>query len=150
MVFWDNPYFLIATTSLLIQIAVLGLLSVGYLLKRQKKFRKHGMYMAGAVILHFTTIFVVMIPSFVLAVVPEFIIPAPLEEISLIGLFHGIGGIIAAVLGAWFVVSWRFKTDLKPCFKKKLLMRFTIIVWIFALLLGIYLYFLFYGPMLMN
>jgi uncharacterized membrane protein YozB (DUF420 family) len=150
MVLFDNPYLLIATTSLIIQIAVLGLLLVGYSLKRQKKFRRHGIYMAAAVVLHYITIIAVMIPSFVLAVVPEFIIPAPLEEISLIGLFHGIGGIIAAVLGVWLVASWRFKTDMKPCFKKKLVMRFTITVWIIALLLGIYLYFLFYGPMLMN
>jgi hypothetical protein len=75
MALLNNPFALIATTSLTIEIIVLSLLLYGYMLKRQLKFRRHGITMAVAVVLHLIMIFAIMIPSFVLAVFPEFIVP---------------------------------------------------------------------------
>jgi len=106
--------------------------------------------MAIALVLHLVTILVIMIPSFTLAVVPEFIIPDPTMVISLVGLIHGVTGIIAVVLGGYLVAAWRFKTDSSGCFKRKQTMRITITVWFLSLILGIVLYALFYGPLLMG
>ena len=147
---FDDPYTLAATASLVIQIVVLGLLLFAYSLKRQNKFRQHGIVMSAALILHLITVFAIMIPSFVLAIIPEFIVPTPLVLTSLIGLFHGATGILAAVLGVWLVAAWHFQSDLKPCFRKKQVMRITIVVWLISLLLGFALYAIFYVPMLIG
>lgn len=146
--FFDDPYVLGAFVSLVIQIVVLGLLLYGYAVKRQLKFRQHGIIMAIAVFLHLSTILVIMIPSFVLAVVPYYIIPFPAEAISITGLIHGIAGIIAIVLGLGLVGAWRFSKDFQGCFKRKNFMRITITAWIIALLLGFVLYGLFYWSLL--
>lgn len=145
-----DPYTLIGTASLIIQIVVFFMLLLGYQSKRKQKFRKHGIVMAIALVLHLVTILVIMIPSFTLAVVPEFIIPDPTMVISLVGLIHGVTGIIAVVLGGYLVAAWRFKTDASGCFKRKQTMRITITVWFLSLILGIVLYALFYGPLLMG
>ena len=65
MSFFDNPFAIAATASLIIQILVFGLLIYGYVLKKKLKFRQHGLTMLSAVILHAITIFGVMVPSFV-------------------------------------------------------------------------------------
>ena len=41
--------------------------------------------MAVALVLHLAMVFAIMIPSFVFAVVPDYIIPTPLELISIVG-----------------------------------------------------------------
>ena len=55
-----------STISLVIQIVVLALLIGAYMLKRQNKFRQHGIIMLSAVVLHIISILAVMIPSFAL------------------------------------------------------------------------------------
>jgi uncharacterized membrane protein YozB (DUF420 family) len=136
------------TASLIIQIIVLILLAYGYLLKRKSKYRQHGLVMAAAVVVHLLMIFYIMIPSFVLAIVPEYILASPLELTSIVGLFHGILGIVALALGVWLVVAWRFNRDFNGCFARKKFMTPTLLVWVAALLLGIALYIIFIGPLL--
>jgi hypothetical protein len=136
------------TASLALQIVVLFLLSYGLLLKKKFKYRQHGFMMATAVIVHLVMIFYIMIPSFVLAVVPDYIVTSPFEVTSIVGLIHGILGSLAVALGAWLVVAWRFNRDFNGCFARKKLMLPTLTVWVTALLLGIILYAIFVGPLL--
>ena len=150
MALLNDPFALIATTSLAIQVIVLFLLLYGYLLKRRLEFRRHGITMTAAVILHLVIIFVIMIPSFVLAVVPNYILPKPLEIVSIVGLIHGIAGVLAASLGVWRVASWRLHKDFKGCFNKKRYMLSTMIIWLTALSLGIILYTIFYWSILIS
>jgi len=150
MTLLSDPYALIATVSLIIQVIVLFLLLYGFSLKRKLKFWQHGRVMAVALILHLIMIFVFMIPSFAYEVVPSYIIPFPLELISIVGLFHGIAGIAAIILGCWLVAAWHFSKEFTGCFKRKSIMRVTIAVWISALIFGIILYILFYGAVLAN
>jgi uncharacterized membrane protein YozB (DUF420 family) len=150
MALLSDPYALIATASLIIQVIVLFLLLYGYLFKKKLKFRQHGMTMAVALVLHLIMIFAIMIPSFAISVVPSYIIPFPLELISIIGLLHGIAGILVMLLGGWLVAAWHFSKEFKGCFKRKSIMRITITAWISALILGIVLYLLFYGAVLVN
>ncbi len=149
VVFMDI-YTIIGAASLIIQIIVFAMLLLGYGYKRSFKFRKHGVIMAGAVFLHLVTILVIMIPSFALAVLPEFIIPEPLMTISLVGLIHGITGVLAVVLGLYLVAAWGFRADVKGCYRRKQTMRLTLIVWLISLILGVVLYALFYGPLLIG
>lgn len=141
-------YTLIATASLALQIAVFILLIVGFYYKRKQKFRWHGTVMASAVAIHLITILAIMIPSFVLAIVPEFIIPEPLLLVSLSSLFHGIFGLIAIGLGVYLVAAWGFRKNVQGCFKHKRIMDLTLSAWLVALLLGFVIYGLFYGPLL--
>ena len=136
---------MIATASLALQIVVFVLLVVGFYYKRRQKFRRHGTVMASAVGLHLITILAVMIPSFVLAIVPEYIVPEPLMLVSLAGLFHGVFGLVAIGLGIYLVAAWGFRRDVQGCFKRKRIMDLTITLWFVALILGFVIYGLFYG-----
>lgn len=148
MALLNNPVALIITASFLIQIIVLILLVYGYWLKKKMKFRQHGIVMALATVLHLTMVLYVMIPSFVLAVIPDYVIPAPLAITSVVGLIHGILGTTALSFGVWFVGSWGFRKNIKGCINKKKLMCKTLIVWIISLVFGIVLYAIFIGPLL--
>jgi uncharacterized membrane protein YozB (DUF420 family) len=148
MTLLSDPYALIATVSLIIQVIVLFLLLYGFSLKRKLKFLQHGRVMAEALILHLIMIFAIMTPSFAYTVVPSYIIPFPLELISIVGLFHGIAGIAVIILGGWLVAAWHFNKKFTGCFKRKSIMQVTITAWISALIFGIVLYMLFYGAVL--
>ncbi len=145
-----NIIFAIVTTSLVIQLVVLSLLMYGYLLKRRLKFRAHGVIMAWAVFVHLAAVFAIMVPSFVYAVLPFYIVAHPLELTSIVSLIHEVTGALALALGVWFVASWRFHKDLKGCFNKKKFMLGTIIIWIAALLFGIIQYTIFNWNILMG
>ena len=95
------------------------MLVYGYLLKRKLKFRQHGFVMAVAVVLHLTMVFYVMIPSFVLAVIPDYTVPVPFSLVSVAGVIHGVLGATALLLGVSFVASWRFRKNPQGCFNKK-------------------------------
>ena len=144
----NNPVALIITASLAVQIVVLLLLVYGYLLKRKLKFRQHGIVMAVAVVLHLTMVFYVMLPSFVLAVIPDYTVPAPFSLVSIAGVIHGVLGATALLLGVSFVASWRFRKNLQGCFNKKKIMLKTLIVWAASLAFGIILYAVFIGQLL--
>jgi len=146
--FLTNPFVLLPTISLVIQIIVLMLLFYGYLLNRRLMFKQHGKVMAWAVALHLTTIFAFMAPSFVLAVIQEYIIPHFFGIISVLSLIHVPLGIIAASFGVWFVVAWR-RQGLKGCFNRKRKMLLTMTIWLISISLGLILFALFYWNLLM-
>jgi len=129
---------LVSTLSLIVELVVLGLLTLGYTLKRKKKFRQHGITMTTALVLHLVTIFSWMIWSF-----RNFFSSAPVDFgnlIHLTALAHATLGIIAASLGVWLVASWHLQTDVQKCFARKRIMLTTISLWLTAILLGIVLY----------
>jgi uncharacterized membrane protein YozB (DUF420 family) len=148
MAYLNDTLALIITASLLIQIFVLFLLVYGYRLKKKMKFRKHGIFMTLATILHLTMVLYIMIPSFVEGIIPDYIVPTPLAILSILGLIHGILGTMALLLGVWLAASWRFRKNLKECFNKKKLMCITLNAWILSLFFGIILYAIFIKSLL--
>ena len=136
-------YFLVATSSLVLQLIVLGLLLLGYNFKRQKKYRKHGFSMFAAVLIHLITILVVMVPSFGAIIFFETGLPSYIVALSVV---HGLLGLLAFIFGLWLVASWRFRVSPQNCFPKKKFMRVTIIIWITAIILGAAMYSILYMP----
>jgi uncharacterized membrane protein YozB (DUF420 family) len=134
-----NFYQIIATISFVVQLVVLGLLLVGVWLRTAKKFRKHGITMLAAVVLHAIMVFAWMIPVFsTLFSSPGSINLA--DMFTVIILVHAFTGIAATILGIWIVASWRLQANMKTCFAKKRVMLVTITLWLIALFIGIYLY----------
>jgi hypothetical protein len=132
----------IAITSLIAQIVVIALLIYSYQLKRQKKFMPHGLTMAAAVVVHAIFVFSVMIPVFFfIASAPNFL---SFNVSITLGIIHGILGTIAFAAGILLVVSWRFKKNMAACFKNKMLMRWTLVLWLISLALGIILFYVLY------
>ena len=130
--------FIESTISLGVQIVVLGLLIGAVFLKTQKKYRQHGIVMFSAVVLHISSILIVMGPSFGAYVGPGMINFS--EGVPILTLVHVSSGLIAALLGVWLIGSWHLKKDMKGCFRKKRFMDVTLVLWILAILLGIMLY----------
>jgi uncharacterized membrane protein YozB (DUF420 family) len=147
MAYFD-VYTLIATATLTLEVAVFVLLVVGFYYKSKQKFRRHGTIMASAVALHLISILAVMIPSFVLAVVPQYIIPDPLRLVSLTGLVHGVLGLATIGFGVYLIAAWGFRKNIQGCFSRKKIMLLTLSLWLVELLLGFLLYGLFYGMLL--
>jgi uncharacterized membrane protein YozB (DUF420 family) len=126
-----------ATISLILQIVALVLLFAGVGLKVRKKFRQHGIVMLTAVVLHTIIILAWMVPSFSLSFSGSINFA---DMIVLTILVHAFMGIAADLLGIWLVASWRLRADMKSCFAKKSIMRFTMTLWLITLFLGIFLY----------
>lgn len=141
---------LIGLTSFIVQIVIFVLLVTGYELKRKLKFRQHGLVMASATLLHLTSIFAIMIPSLVYAVIPNYILVSPLNLVSIVGLVHTITGSAAVALGVWFVLAWRFRKGFQGCVNRKKPMLYTFTVWLVTLAFGAILFAIFYGPALLR
>ncbi|MGF3522406.1 MAG: hypothetical protein ACQXXJ_04840, partial [Candidatus Bathyarchaeia archaeon] len=107
-----------ATVSLFFQVTIFGLLVGGYVLKKQQKFWLHGVFMLVAVVLHFGSIFAIMLPSFVFGVLP-YMMSAPFDLIMLVSAVHGALGVIAPILAVWLIASWRLRKATTHCMRKK-------------------------------
>ena len=130
--------FIIATLSLFIELVVLGLLAFGYYAKRSKNYRRHGITMTTAVVLHLVTILGWMIWS-----LRNFLGAGSVDFGSFLGLAvlgHVVLGAIGVSLGVWLVAAWHLQTDVQKCFPRKRFMVVTIAAWAMAILLGIMLY----------
>jgi uncharacterized membrane protein YozB (DUF420 family) len=129
-----------AFANLVIQIAVLLLIGLSLFLKKKKKFTWHGNVMLVAVLITGVLVVSHMGPSLIYLLREE--IPV-LDPIALVGLFHGIVGIIAEFLGIWLVGTWAYvQADIKYCIKRKKLMRVILSFWVLALGVGVLYYLL--------
>ncbi len=140
-----NIYLLFATLSFLIQVTVLVLLITSYMFKRKQKFRRHGILMLSAVILHASMILTIMVPS--LSAITFTTTGLPMTTV-LTAIVHATFGTTTLGLGVWIVGSWRLRTSLQFCSPKKKIMRATFILWVTAITIGIILYFALYMPIM--
>ena len=134
-----DPFILIPTISLVAQLFVLGLLIYGYLLKRRLDFQSHGRIMSTALVLHLILILAIMVPSFVFAIIPQYLLRNIFGTTSIVSLIHVPLGLIAVSLGLWLSVAWRFN-GLRSCFSRKRFMLPTMTAWIASLSFGIIFY----------
>ena len=130
--------FIIATLSLSIELVVLGLLTFGYYAQRSKNYRRHGITMTTAVVLHLATILGWMVWS-----LSNFLSAGSVDFGSflvLAALGHVVLGAIGVSLGVWLVSAWHLQKDVQKCFPRKRFMIVTITAWATAIVLGIILY----------
>jgi hypothetical protein len=113
----DNV-FLVSTLSLIFQIVVFVLLLEGYLLKKQRRFRLHRVFMLLSVALHLVVILALMVPSFVLGVIP-LITTHFFDANTILAPIHAATGTAAVVLGVWIVAGWRLRQSIEFCVPKK-------------------------------
>jgi len=126
--------------SLAIQLVVFALLIVGYGLKKKFRFRTHGFTMLTAFVVHVVNVGFVMVPSFIVALVPK--ISADLvSSVSLSSLFMAATGTVTVILGIWIFGVWRLRQSTRFCAPNKKFMRATFTLWLVSLFLGIFLYF---------
>jgi uncharacterized membrane protein YozB (DUF420 family) len=140
-------YLLVSTLSLIFQITVFILLLEGYILKKQQRFRLHGIFMLLSVVLHLVVILALMVPSFVLGVIP-LITTQSFDANTILGPVHAATGTAAVVLGVWIVASWRLRQSNEFCAPKKKWMRITLAVWLTALVAGFLFYLSLFGQLL--
>jgi uncharacterized membrane protein YozB (DUF420 family) len=141
-----NPYATFsADLTLLLQIAVFLVFLAGFVLvKTRRNYARHGAIMSVAIALHTVSILIVMVPSMLSS---GGLFENLLGTLQLAILTHATLGILVEILGLYVVLAWalRYK-DVKPCFKRKTIMRVLAVLWTIALILGIYVYILFYVP----
>ena len=131
---------LISTTSFVIELVVLSLLIFGYKLKRENKFRQHGITMTIALLLHLGTIFGWMITSFAAYFFSPNVQVNLANPLILTTFVHVFLGTIAASFGVWLVASWHLQMNVRDCFGRKRIMLTTIAFWSIAITLGVVLY----------
>jgi hypothetical protein len=134
----------------MMQIIVLVLIIYAYSLKRKLKFTQHGVAMGVAVVVHAFSIFLVMLPSFAIVVSPNFVLPEPRHFVFAAGVFHGLFGAVAFVLGVWLVAAWLLRRDVQGCFSRKKSMIVAFTFWMTAIIFGVILYAAFYGSSLLS
>ena len=132
--------------NLVFQVVILAILLIGFAFKRRGKFLLHGATMLVVVVLNFVSFLLVMGPS--LRSLEPSIVAYPLYNLSLTAVAHGILGALAEVLGILLVVSWGLRKDTQRCVGKRKVMRVTLVLWVVALLLGIFLYAALYTTLL--
>ena len=133
---------LIASLSLIVQIATVSIVISGYVMKRRGRFRDHGTLMLVAVAMQSVSFLLVMGPALLIIVGSGFV-QRPLL-LSIVILVHASLGGTALATGIWITGSWHLQTSITNCIRKRKIMRYLIITWILALILGITLYVLTY------
>ena len=133
---------LLASLNLVVQIATLSIVISGYILKRRMRFIGHGTLMIVAVVMQFFSFLLIMGPAF-LSLVENGLAQRPIW-LSTVTLVHASLGGVALATGIWITASWHLQTSIDNCIKRKTIMRYLIVTWILALILGITLYTLLY------
>jgi hypothetical protein len=137
-----NVIAIIAFLSLVLQIVTLSIVIFGYIMKRRMKFIVHGTMMLVAVILQFFSFLLIMGPAFII-IIGNGLSQRPVL-LSTVTLIHaGLGG-ASLIAGIWIAASWHLQTSIVKCIQKRHIMRYLIITWILALILGITLYLMLY------
>lgn len=128
--------------ALLMEIATVVLVLVGFMLARHRNSVRHGTVMATAVTLHTILILLVMGPSLLGSL-------TLMKNISNAGIIitwaHVLAGMIADILGLYLVAAWRFRRPPKmDCARRTAIMKPLIVMWMLSLVLGILFYAYYY------
>ncbi len=134
-----NYYLLVATISLVFQLAVLVLLVAGFQLKKRFRFRLHGFTMLVALVMHIVAVGAIMIPAFVISLIPK-TLEEPLSLVGILSPLHAALGSITIIIAGLIIGSWRFRKSTKFCAPKRKLMRAAFILWLVSLSIGILFY----------
>ena len=129
--------------NLILQIAAISLLLIGYLYKRKYKFKLHGASMGIATTLHIISFITIMGPVFVSTY--SYITTNIYTPLVLSIVVHAIAGAIVLPLAGGLLVFWVPRPSrVEKCFKRRKIMILTIILWVVSITFGILAYILAY------
>ena len=119
---------------MILQLAVMGVILVGFVFANRRRFVSHGAVMFIATLLNTGSILVVMIP-----------VALRLGDSSITGLnmlfrAHALIGLMVEAMAVYLVADWRFQKPGPTCFQRKNWMLILTLVWIGELILGMLLY----------
>ena len=119
---------------MILQLAVMGVILVGFVFANRRRFMSHGAVMFIATLLNTGSILVVMIP-----------VALRLGDSSIAGLnmlfrAHALIGLMVEAMAVYLVADWRFQKPGPTCFQRKNWMLILTLVWIGELILGMLLY----------
>ena len=120
--------------SMILQLAVMGLILVGFVVAKRRSFMPHGVVMFIATLLNTGTILVVMIPMALR------LGDSSIPGLNLLFRTHALLGLIVEALSVYLVADWRFQKPGPTCFHRKNWMLTLTLVWIGELILGMLMY----------
>ncbi len=134
---------LVADVNLILQIAILIVLTLGAVQAKRRHFDAHHTLMTAAVIANAVLIIAIMNPSF-FRVVP-FALRNPSDPRPRVMWPHVAIGALAELMGIYIIVRMKLETS-RPsrATNIKWVMGITLVLWIVALAIGITLYFVWY------
>ncbi len=98
--------------------------------------------MGMAVVLHTISIFALMVPSLLAS---RGLFDDLSNRLALVVLSHAILGSLVEVLGLYLLSVLTLNHGVtKACFRNKMIMRITLVLWVIELIVGVYVYFLLY------
>ena len=120
--------------SMILQLAALGVLVIGFIIVKQRKYMPYGVTMFIATVLNIVSVATVMLP-----------VALRLEDTSIPGfnlLFrsHIILGIAILAISVWIIADWRFQKPGPTCFQRKNWMLGLGLVWTAQLIIGMLLF----------
>ena len=130
---------LTSDVGLFLEVIVIAVLLYGrFGLAKKMRLREHGISMLVAVILHASSVLLIMIPSFDKSL--GLLVSNIFDPAMFITWIHAAAGSIALILGCYLVLNWRFRSPAVACYKRKQLMRPLWWLWVFSLILGLLIY----------
>jgi len=120
------------------QLLLMAILAYGYLRYRAGDLRGHGYSLVAATVIHYVSVFALMIP----VLVDDYpsLAADPLDAFSLVNVAHAATGGVAMVLAAYISIRW-IVNGLNPreC-EGKTMMRVTLLNWSVSLLIGLFIH----------
>lgn len=123
--------------DLAFQIAILIILLVSMLLKKKRRHLLHGMTILFAFAFNMLSFLLVMVPSLLGLVI---IRNAPLHVVSIVAFAHMTLGVIAIACSLLLIASWRLRSTVQGCVKRRKVMRIALVLWLSTLVVGILIY----------
>ncbi len=117
--------------SMILQLASLVILVIGFIIVKQKNYKWHGVTMFIAGVLNLVSVLTVMVP-----------VALRLYDTSIFGgnlLFrsHIILGVFVLGLAGYILAEWRFQKPGPTCFQRKKWMLGLALSWIAQIIIGI-------------
>jgi uncharacterized membrane protein YozB (DUF420 family) len=125
--------------NFILQLIAIASIVIGVLSVRNAKIRFHGLAMFVAVLLNAFSIIFVMLPS-----ATRILVGAKVTSFTVFIALHSILGIIAEILGVYFVWVWRNRQPGESCFKFRKYMKIVNLFWFGIFIVGVIIFYQLY------
>ena len=117
--------------SMILQLLSLGILVVGFIVVKQKKYKIHGTTMLAAGILNIISILTVMLP------VALRLSDSSIPGFTLLFRSHILLGLVVIAISGYILIDWRFQNPGPTCFQRKKWMLGLSLAWMAQVIMGI-------------